>query len=107
MKERLLFVAAGPAQAPAIREARALGYYVVAMDGDASAPGLMEADEHIVADILDAKTIVKAAKETGTQGILSVCCDVAMEAVAQACEELHLPGIRKRLTQQVSTAACA
>ena len=93
MKERLLFVAAGPAQAPAIREARALGYYVVAMDGDASAPGLMEADEHIVADILDAKTIVKAAKETGTQGILSVCCDVAMEAVAQACEELHLPGI--------------
>jgi biotin carboxylase len=93
MKERLLFVAAGLAQTPAIHEARQIGHHVVAMDGDASAPGLAEADESLVADIRDAREIVKAARQTGAQAILSVCCDVAMDAVAQACEELGLPGV--------------
>lgn len=93
MKERLLFVAAGLAQTPAIHEARQIGHHVIAMDGDASAPGLAEADQSLVADIRDASEIVKAARQTGAQAILSVCCDVAMDAVAQACEELGLPGV--------------
>lgn len=93
MKERLLFVAAGLAQAPAIREARQMGHHVIAMDGDASAPGLADADECRVANILDAQEIVRVARETNSQGIVSVCCDVAMEAVALACQELRFPGI--------------
>jgi len=94
MKQRLLFVAAGLAQAPAIREARKVGFHVTAMDGDASAPGLSEADASHVGNILDVKEILRIARLTQVQGIVSVCCDVAMEAVAEACVELGLPGIR-------------
>jgi biotin carboxylase len=93
MKKPILFVAAGLAQAPAIREAREAGYFTVAMDASPTAPGFAEADRVIIGDILDSAEIVKAARETGAEAILSVCCDVAMEAVAAACEELSLPGI--------------
>lgn len=93
MKEKILFVAAGLAQAPAIREAGLMGYEVVAMDGDASAPGLADAATAYVANILDADEIIRVAREFGAQAIVSVCCDVAMEAVARACQELGLPGI--------------
>lgn len=93
MSDKLLFVAAGLAQAPAIREAVAAGYEVAVMDGDADAPGLREAKTSRVANILDAREIVCFARAFGAQGIVSVCCDVAMEAVATACSELGLPGI--------------
>jgi biotin carboxylase len=93
MKKRVLFVAAGLAQAPAIREARQMGYYAIALDGDPSAVGFSEADESHVADILDAGEIVRVARMTASDGIVSVCCDAAMEAVAEACVELGLPGV--------------
>lgn len=93
MKEKILFVAAGLAQAPAIREAKLMGYEVAAMDGDASAQGLAHAQAAFVANILDAQEIIRVAREFGAQAIVSVCCDVAMEAVAIACQELKLPGI--------------
>lgn len=99
MKKRLLFVAAGLAQAPAIREARQMGFHVTAMDGDASAPGLSDADESHVGNILDAQEILRVARLTQAQGIVSVCCDVAMEAVATACSELGLPGIRPEVVR--------
>lgn len=93
MKERILFVAAGLAQAPAIREARQLGFYIAAMDGDAAAPGLREADESHVGNILDAAEIVRVCRETEAKGIVSVCCDAAMDAVSDACLILGFPGV--------------
>jgi formate-dependent phosphoribosylglycinamide formyltransferase (GAR transformylase) len=93
MRERLLFVAAGLAQTPAIRDARAAGHEVIAVDGSADAPGLAEADESRVINILDASEIVRVCRETKAEAIVSVCCDVAMDAVATACEELGLPGV--------------
>jgi biotin carboxylase len=93
MKERLLFVAAGPAQARVIREARCAGYHVIAMDGSSDAPGFAEADEFRVANILDAAEIIRVFRETRAEAIISVCCDVAMDAVATACHSLEIPGI--------------
>lgn len=93
MKERLLFVAAGQAQVTAIKEARSFGHYVVAMDGDAAAPGLAEADEYRVANILDPDAIIAVLRETRAEGIVSISCESAMEAVAIACQVLGIPGI--------------
>ncbi len=93
MKERLLFVAAGLAQTPSIRDARYAGHYVIAMDGDSNAPGLAEADESHVANILDPQEIMRVCRKTGANGIVSVCCDAAMDSVAEACRVLGLPGV--------------
>lgn len=99
MKERLLFVAAGLAQVPIIREARALGYYTIGMDGDAAAPGLQASHERCVANILDADEIVRIARRTRAQGVVSACCDVAMESVAEACAALGFPGTPKEVVR--------
>jgi len=99
MKERLLFVAAGLAQTPVIRDARAAGHHVIAMDCSADAPGLAEADEGHEANILDAAEIVRVCRTTGAQAIISVCCDAAMDAVAKACQELGLPGVRPEVVR--------
>ncbi|UEQ03321.1 ATP-grasp domain-containing protein [Halomonas profundus] len=93
MKERLLFVAAGQAQASAIRDARSAGHYVVAMDGSTVASGLAEADQYRVANILDPDKIIEVFKETGSEAIVSISCEAAMEAVAIACKKLGISGI--------------
>lgn len=91
--KRILFVAAGSAQATAIREARAAGYVTAAMDGSREASGLAEAEVSFVANILDSREIVRCAREFRADGIASIACDAAIEAVAQATAELRLPGI--------------
>ena len=93
MNQRVLFVAAGSYQATAIRDAREAGYIVAAMDGNANARGLREADQAYHADILDPAEIVRCARNFGAQGIAIVCCDVAMEAVSLAARELGLPAM--------------
>ena len=92
-KPRILFVAAGSAQATAIREAREAGYVTAAMDANATAPGLALAEQAFVADILDAEQIVRCAREFQADGVVSIACDAAIEAVATATAKLGLPGI--------------
>lgn len=74
-------------------EARDQGHYVIAMDGSADAPGLKEANEHHVSNILDYSEIVRVFRDSRAQAIVSLCCDAAMDAVAEACRRLSLPGI--------------
>lgn len=90
---RVLFVAAGSYQATAIREARAAGYTVAAMDGSERAVGLREADQAYHANILNPAEIVRCARDFRADGIAIVCCDVAMEATSIAARELGLPAM--------------
>ena len=53
MNKKLLVLGAGFLQRFVIRRAKEMGYFVVAVDGAADAPGLAEADEHAVVDIAD------------------------------------------------------
>ena len=42
--KKLLVLAAGLLQVPVIKKAREMGYYVIAVDDDANAPGMALAD---------------------------------------------------------------
>ena len=46
--KKLMVLAAGLLQVPVIRKAREMGYYVIAVDDDAEAPGMKLADKAIV-----------------------------------------------------------
>ena len=94
MKGRtVLFVGAGLHQRRAILRARELGLRVVAVDGDAAAAGLREADVAEVIDFRDVDAIVEAGRRHRVDGVLTISADRAVPVVAAVAEALGLPGI--------------
>jgi biotin carboxylase len=93
MERTLLFVGAGIHQRRAIAQARAMGLRVVAVDGDAEAEGLHEADVAEVYDIRDVEALVALGRRHGVAGVVTISADRAVPIVAAVAEELGLPGI--------------
>ena len=89
----LLFVGAGRHQRRAIAQARARGLRVVAIDRNAAAPGLQEADVAEVVDFADVPAAIEAGRRHSVDGVLTVSADRAVPVVAAVAEALGLPGI--------------
>jgi biotin carboxylase len=92
----VLFVGAGRHQRRAIAQARARGLRVVAVDRNAEAPGLAEADVAEVVDFMAVPEVLEVARRLGVDGVLTVSADRAVPVVAAVAEELGLPGIGTR-----------
>jgi len=90
---RILFVGAGPAQMPAIRHARNLGYMPYAIDADPDAAGFDYSVEFDVGDIRDPEFIKLCAVRYKVNAIVGIATDVAVPSVARACAALGLPAI--------------
>ena len=91
--QTVLFVGAGRHQRRAIERARELGLRVVAVDGNADAPGLAVADVAEVVDFSDIDAVVAVGRSHDVQGVLTVSADRGVPVVAAVAEELGLPGI--------------
>jgi len=89
----VLFVGAGRHQRRAILRAQELGHRVVAVDRNADAPGLVEADVAEVVDFSDVERVVEVARRERVDGVLTVSADRAVPVVAAVAEALGLPGI--------------
>jgi biotin carboxylase len=89
----VLFVGAGRHQRSAIRRARELGVRVVAVDRNADALGLAEADVAEVIDFRDVERVTDAGRRHAVDGVLTVSADRAVPIVAAVAEALGLPGI--------------
>jgi biotin carboxylase len=89
----VLFVGAGRHQRRAIAQARARGLRVVAVDRNAEAPGLAEADVAEVVDFSDVDAVVTLGRRHEVDGVLTVSADRAVPVVAAVAEALALPGI--------------
>jgi biotin carboxylase len=89
----LLVLAAGPLQLPAIRVAQRIGLRVIAIDGNAAAPGLALADCAYVADIQDTTTCLEIATREQIDGVVHICSEVAMHTMGRINEVLGLHGI--------------
>ncbi|MCC6779475.1 MAG: ATP-grasp domain-containing protein [Hyphomicrobiales bacterium] len=88
----LMFVGAGRHQAGAIRHARALGYRVVACDGDPDAEGLRDADRAVVVDIRQPELCLRAATEHAVDAVVTVATEAGVRGAAYAAQQLGLPG---------------
>src|SRR4051795_3176047 len=93
MEGTVLFVGAGRHQRRAIRRARELGLRVVAVDRNADALGLGEADVAEVVDFSDVSAVAEAGRRHGVDGVLTVSADRAVPVVAAVAEARGLPGI--------------
>ena len=89
----VLFVGAGRHQRRAILRAKELGLRVVAVDRNAAAPGLQEADVAEAVDFTDVAGVTEVARRHGVDGVLTVSADRAVPVVAAVAETLGLPGI--------------
>ena len=89
----VLFVGAGRHQRRAILRAKDLGLRVVAVDRNAAAPGLQEADVAEAVDFTDVAGVTEVARRHGVDGVLTVSADRAVPVVAAVAETLGLPGI--------------
>jgi biotin carboxylase len=93
VQRTVLFVGAGRHQRRAILRAKELGLRVAAVDRNADAPGLAEADIVRVVDFSDAPAVLKAIRGLTIDGVLTVSADRAVPVVAAVAEALGLPGI--------------
>jgi biotin carboxylase len=89
----VLFVGAGRHQRRAIRRAQDLGLRVVAVDRNAAAPGLGEADVAEVVDFMDVRAVTEVGRRHSVDGVLTVSADRAVPIVAAVADALGLPGI--------------
>ena len=98
----LLFVGAGRHQLQAIRQARAFGVRVVAVDGNPDAPGLAEADIAKVVDFADAEAVIKVTSRISLDGAMTVSSDRAVPVVAAVAQARGLPGIGPETAHQMT-----
>jgi len=96
MKEIIIILGAGVMQGPALKTARELGFYTIALDGSSSAPCVSLADRFEKIDLKDkegievfANSVQKTAKRLG---IMTAGTDFSA-SVAWTAEKLGLPGI--------------
>jgi biotin carboxylase len=91
-RKKLLVLAAGPLQIPAITVAKRLGAWVVAADGDPSAPGLRLADAGHVVNIADPQACLGVARSEQADGVIHICSEVSMAGLGLINRELGLHG---------------
>jgi biotin carboxylase len=96
MKERIIILGAGVMQGPAIRIAREMGLFAVALDADPRAPWVSLADRFEQIDLKDKEGIEAFARSLksngGLSGIMTAGTDFSA-SVAWVAERLGLPGI--------------
>ena len=91
----MLMLGAGPVQMSAIRRAKELGYYVIALDEDPNAPGLKLADKSDVLDIRELEPCVAYARQEGVDGVICVAVEAAIRSAGAVAESLGLPGLTR------------
>jgi biotin carboxylase len=96
MNEKLIILGAGVMQGPAIKTAKELGFYAIALDGSKEAPCVFLADQFEQIDLKDKEGIeafARSLQSTGSRiGIMTAGTDFSA-SVAWVAEKLGLPGI--------------
>lgn len=92
--KKIMILGASILQLPAIKEALAMGYTVVAVDWNPEAIGFFEPGViREVVSTIDIPAVVEAAKRHHVDGIMTLATDMPMRSVAAVAKGLGLPGI--------------
>lgn len=78
-------------QIPLIQQIKRLGYKALVVHPYENAPAFPYADEIILADILDQKACLEAARKWNICAVMSDECDIATPTLAYVSEQLGLP----------------
>ena len=89
----VLFLGASVSQVAAIKQARAAGWRVVAVDADPHAVGLHEANVAETIDFTDVDRVTQAARRHRVDAVVAISTDRAVPIAAAVANLLGLPGI--------------
>ena len=103
----LVAVTAGRWQRHGIREARAAGLKVLAIDADPNAEGFGDADQVLNIELSDHDAVMRAlwALDKNIQGTVSFVSEVGILLAAHIRETFNLPGPRMNLCQRLINKA--
>lgn len=90
-KKKLLLLGGSSFLLPVIREAHALGLYVVTCDYLPDNLAHKHSDEYRNVSILDQDAVLDTARELGISGVMSFACDPGVVTAAYVAEKLQLP----------------
>ena len=90
-KKKLLLLGGSSFLLPVIREAHALGLYVITCDYLPDNLAHKHSDEYRNVSILDKDAVLDAARELGISGVMSFACDPGVVTAAYVAEKLQLP----------------
>ena len=90
-KKKLLLLGGSSFLLPVIREAHALGLYVVTCDYLPDNLAHKYSDEYRNVSILDQDAVLDTARELGISGVMSFACDPGVVTAAYVAEKLQLP----------------
>ena len=105
IKKRLMILGAGINQLPAIRKAVDRGFFVISVDYLPDNIGHRYSHQSVNCSTVDAKRILKAARDLNVDGIITLASDVATPTVGFVAEELGLPGGSSLIVQTLSNKA--
>ncbi len=94
MPKKIMILGASILQLPAIKQAKAMGLDVVAVDMNPEAIGFKE--DGIIKEVIstiDIPAVVEAAKRNKIDGVMTLASDMPMRSVAAVAKELGLVGI--------------
>jgi len=106
----VLFLGASVSQLAAIKQARAAGWRVVAVDADPRAVGFAEADVAEAIDFTDVDRVAEAARRHRVDAVVAISTDRAVPVAAAVADLLGLPGIgtdtARVMTDKAAMRAC-
>lgn len=91
--KKVLVIGAGFLQDFVICKAKAMGYEVLAVDGNPNAVGFRHADKYQAINIVDEKACLAYAKAEKIDGVLTAATDYGVLTAAYIAQEMRLPGL--------------
>ena len=105
MKKKVLFLGAGFLQSFAIRKAKELGYYVLALDGDEEAEGFRYCDEYAAINFVDKEKSLQYAVEHNIDGVITAATDYGVLSMSYVASRMGLPGINYHSAELIKNKA--
>lgn len=99
--KRILIIGAGFLQDFVIKKAKELGYYTIAIDGNADAIGLSHADKAAVVNIIDPEACYQFAAKEKIDGVLTAATDFGVISTSYIAERLNLPGLNLKAAKRI------
>lgn len=99
--KKILIIGAGFLQDFVILQAKELGYYTIAIDGNPDAIGLKHADKGAIVNIIDQEACYEFAKEEGIDGVLTAATDFGVLSASYTAEKLNLPGLKYETAKRI------
>lgn len=93
MTKKIMILGASILQVPAIKAAKKMGIYTIAVDMNPEAIGFKDADKSLIISTIDTEKVLEVAIKEKVDGIITLASDMPMRTVAIVSKKMNLIGL--------------